>query len=377
MLTYKQVLEVCLQRIQQNINRFGTQFPFVGNGKQYGLGLNDHWMTSFWTGELWLAYAVSNNPCFQDAAASQLHSFRERLTHKINISHDLGFLYTLSARAQYQLTGDLAAHELALSAAEHLAARFNQQGEYIQAWGELGDSEEAGRMIVDTMLNIPLLFWASAETGEPHFADIATRHAHTTYRHLVRDDSSTAHTFYFDPQTGEPIGARTHQGYSDQSLWARGQAWAMLGFAIAYQWTQDATFLRASQETAERFLAELSTNCVPLWDLRLPADAPQLKDTSAAVIAAMAFLRLANLPPDKGSHDYATAAKQLIDAQIATAFEPTLDETEGLLAHATYHASPPELAEQYTLFGDYFFLETLAWLCGNHIDFWGPNDKVL
>lgn len=373
---YRQTLDLCLERIRSNVIRFGDQFPFIGDGIHYCLGANDHWMASFWTGELWLAFAVSNDTYYRDAAAAHFQSFRERLNNNVDISHDLGFLYTLSARAQYQMTHDVSARALALSAAGRLAERFNPKGGYIQAWGEIGDSVEGGRFIVDSMLNLPLLYWASAETGDSRFIEIANLHAHTTRRYIVRDDGSTAHTFFMDPRTGEPLGQKTHQGYSDDSLWARGQAWAILGFAIAYDWSGDESFLSTSQDTAVRFLGELPPDNVPLWDLRLTAGAPQLRDTSAAVIAAMGLLRLADYSSAEHGRNYASAARQLIDAQIVAAFDPALHEAEGLLEHATYHVTTPELREQYTLFGDYFFLEALAWLCGSRTDFWGNPSSL-
>lgn len=367
---YKQTLDICLQRIKQNITRFGDQFPYLGNGNHYKLGANDHWMAGFWTGELWLAFAVSKDSIYREAAAAQLNSYRSRLENSVNISHDLGFLYTLSARAQYQICHDQTALDLGLAAANKLAERFNSHGEYIQAWGEVGDEDEAGRFIIDSMLNIPLLYWATAESGDPRYSDIANRHARTTMRHIMREDGSMAHTFFMNPHTGEPIGQKTHQGYSDNSLWTRGQAWAILGFAIAYEWSGDAQMLNAGRKAASRFLTELSSDKVPLWDFRLEEDAPQLRDTSAAVIAAMGFLRLANLL-DEDSGQYSAFARQLIDAQIAAAFDPSPDGVEGLLGLSTYHATNSELAEQYTLFGDYFFFEALSWLCGQRTDFWG------
>ncbi len=372
MQLYQKALDLCIERIRHNIGRFDTQFPYIGSGDHYVLRENDHWMTSFWTGQLWLAYAATNDAVFREAASSHLASFRQRLEKRVDLSHDIGFLYTLSARAQFDLTADSAAQQLALEAADHLADRFNPTGDYIQAWGEMGDSAEAGRFIIDCLLNLPLLYWASVQTGDPRYADIANRHAETTRRYLVRPDGSTAHTFYMDTTTGEPIGQKTHQGYSDDSLWARGQAWAILGFATAYAWHSEPAFLVASQHTADRFLAEISADYFPLWDFRLPADAIQARDTSAAAIAAMGLLRLAELPEcrDKSAH-YSAAANKLITRLVEQAFDWSEDGVEGLLRHATYHASRAEYREQYTLFGDYFFLECLLWQCGHRIDLWG------
>jgi unsaturated chondroitin disaccharide hydrolase len=367
---YQKSLEICLERIRNNVTAFAGQYPFIGRDGRFILGANDHWMTSFWTGELWLACAITNDDFFRNAAASQLESFHQRLINNIDISHDLGFLYTLSGIAQYKLTGDERARYVALAAADRLIERFNPRGEYIQAWGSIDDAEEGGRFIVDCLLNLPLLYWATDQTGDAKYADIANRHAHTTLRYLVRPDGSTAHTFFMNPETGEPIGPKTAQGYADDSLWSRGQAWAINGFAIAYQWSGDPDFLSASQQTAVSFLAEINEDFIPYWDFRLPEDAPRVRDTSAAVIAAVGLMRLANLLSGADADRYQAAAHRLLDVQLEAVFDPALTAVQGLLPKATYHAAKPEYAEQYTLFGDYFFLEALAWRMGYDVDFW-------
>lgn len=367
---YEQTLDICLNRIRKNVTLFASQFPFIGRDDSFILGNNDHWMTSFWTGQLWLAYAITQDDFFRNAAATHLDSFQERLVNNIDISHDLGFLYTLSAIAQYKLTGNEQARTLALAAADRLIERFNSCGEYIQAWGEIGDSKEGGRFIVDCLLNLPLLYWATDQTGDPKYADIANRHARTTQRYIMRPDGSTAHTFFMNPETCEPIGPQTSQGYADDSLWSRGQAWAINGFAIAHRWSGDPDFLIASQQAADSFLAEINPDYIPLWDFRLPDDAPQVRDSSAAVIAAVGLLRLAKLLDGDKRDQYQSAAFRLLDTQLEAVFDPAPERVQGLLPKATYHAKEPEYTEQYTLFGDYFFLEALAWRAGYDVDFW-------
>ena len=375
-ITRTAALDICLRRVRANVSAFDGRFPFIGDGDRYILGENDHWMTGFWTGELWLSYAISGDDFFRRAAEAHLESFRQRLIDNAHINHDLGFLFTLSARAQYRLTGDEAARDLAIEAAGRLVERFNPKGEYIQAWKAIGDPQEGGRFIIDTLLNLPLLFWASEQTGDPRYADAASRHAHTTRRYLIRPDGSAYHTFFMDPHTGEPIGPKTHQGYADASLWSRGQAWAVTGFAIAAEWTGDPEFLATSRRAADRFLAEITPDYVPLWDFRLPEDEPRVRDTSAAAIAAVGLLRLAALLEEAnvnhgGAERYAAATNRLIDAQLEAAFDPSEEGVQGLLRDSSYHANRPELAQRYTLFGDYFFLEALAWLTGHPVDFWG------
>ena len=170
-------LQQAIENVRRNIPRFGDQYPHNGDGMAYVLTDNTHWMTSFWPGQLWLAYHVTGDETFRREAERRLASFEHRLVNRIDESHDLGFLYTLSARAQWQMTGDPAARQLGIDAAERLITRFHPKGEYIQAWGMMNDPIEGGRMIVDCLMNLPLLFWASYETGDPKYAEVASKHA--------------------------------------------------------------------------------------------------------------------------------------------------------------------------------------------------------
>jgi unsaturated chondroitin disaccharide hydrolase len=315
-----------------------------------------------------------------------LPTFRQRLQQQIHITHDLGFLFTLSARAQWQLTGDEEARQLALRAAQELVGRYRPAGRYIQAWGQASDPLENGRAIVDTLMNLPLLFWASGQTGNPAYRRAAQEHAETSRRYLLRPDGATYHTFFFDRESGEPIGPRTHQGYADDSLWARGQAWAIYGFALAAEWctapsvdgalsTDSApSFLDAARRAARRFLAELPPDGLPTWDLRLPEEAPHYPDSSAAAIAAGGLLRLARLEGSPDGGEFGRAARALLRSLAACCFE-TEPEAQGLLRHGTYHAHKKLGVDTFFICGDYFFLEALLAAQGQAPDFWGMEDS--
>ena len=364
-------LNQAVERIRSNIPRFGDQFPYYGDGKAYVLSDNTHWMTSFWTGQLWLAYIVSGDVVFRREAERRLASFEHRLVNRIHEDHDLGFLFTLSARAQWQITGDPEARNLAIAAADRLITRFHPKGEYIQAWGAMNDPAEGGRVIIDCLMNLPLLYWATHETGDPKYADIATQHARTTLRYLVRPDERTYHTFFFNQETGEPIGGKTAQGYSDDSLWSRGQAWAIYGFALVAEWTGDSAMLDTASSLAERFWAELSDDRVPLWDFRVPPEGPQKRDSSAGAIAACGMFKLATLIQEPALADTLKGqAAQLLSGLTESCFE-TEPTAHGLLRDASYNVNANRAVEQFMPFGDYFFLESLVLISGTMADFWG------
>lgn len=360
-------LDQAIGQVRRNIPRFGDKFPAVGEGMTYVLTDNTHWMTSFWTGQLWLAYAVTGDEAFRQEAERRLTSFEHRLDKHHDESHDLGFLYTLSARAQWQLTHHSAARQLGLDAAERLASRFHPLGNYIQAWGAMNDPVEGGRMIVDCMMNLPLLFWASHETGDPKFAHVAATHARTTRRYLVRPGDQTYHTFFFDQKTGEPLGGKTAQGYSDDSLWSRGQAWAIYGFALAADWMRDREMLDVARRLADRFWVELGDAPAPLWDFHVPPEGPQKRDSSAGAIAACGMFKIASLLEDASlSKSFRQRAESLTGACFETA-----PGAQGLLRDASYNVNSNQAVEQFMPFGDYYVLESLATMSGRGIDFWG------
>jgi unsaturated chondroitin disaccharide hydrolase len=364
-----------LARIGRQHWVFGDRFPVAGEGTRYQLTGNNHWLAGFWTGLLWLAYAATGDEHLRVHAESLLTTFRERLEKGVHITHDLGFLFGLSARAQWQLAGDEQARDLALRAANELVQRYRPAGRYIQAWGAVGDPQEGGRTIIDTLMNLSLLFWASQQTGDPHYRDAALAHAETSRRTLLRPDGASYHTFFFDQASGEPLGPRTHQGYADDSLWARGQAWAIFGFAVAADWCRDRDLLDASRRAARRFMAELPADGVPTWDLRLPGDAPHYRDSSAGAIAASGMLRLAGLVDGEERDEFRRSARALLDALVAHCFE-VRPQAQGLLRDGTYHAHKGWGVEAYFICGDYFFLEALLASEGGAPDFWGPKAKA-
>jgi unsaturated chondroitin disaccharide hydrolase len=372
---FQPVLAESLARIRRHHRAIGQQFPTIGEGSRYQLTENAHWLAGFWTGLLWLAYAATGEEDLRAHAESLLPTFQQRLVKRVHITHDLGFLFTLSARAQWQMTGDPAARELALQAAEELLRRYRPQGKYIQAWGPLDDPEEGGRAIIDTMMNLPLLFWAAKEAGEIWYRQAALAHAETSRKHLLRPDGAAYHTFFFDQETGEPIGPRTHQGYADDSLWARGQAWAIYGFALAAEWYRELSFLEAARRAARRFLAELPPDGVPRWDLRLPEDAPHHPDSSAGAIAAGGMLRIARLEGNQEGDEFRNCALALLDSLAVRCFESDPDAL-GLLRHGTYHVHKGLGVDAYFICGDYFFLEALLAMQERAPDFWGTGDPL-
>ena len=365
----EETISKATQRIIDNITKFGNLFPYAGSGHTYTLCENENWTAGFWTGLLWLAYSTGAADSIRDFAFDLLRTFERRLNERIHITHDLGFIFTLSAKAQWQLIQDETAKSLALRAADELWLRYRPVGKYIQAWGPLGDAEQGGRIIMDTMMNLPFLYWATHTTGNPRFAQAADDHTYTTLAHLIRPDGSSSHTFYFDQHTGKPRYPRTHQGYADDSLWARGQAWGVYGIALAAEWSSDLEFLAGATRVADRFWTELPENLIAPWDFRLPDGAPDHLDSSATAIAACGYFRLAGLIPDKRD-DYVGKGLALLGALIEHCWEDH-PQGQGLLRHGALHVPKGWYTDSYIIFGDYFFYEALLTAVERNPDFWG------
>lgn len=175
---WKFAIEDALVKIKQNIQKHPGKLPHIIEGQRYDWGENNDWIEGFYTGMMWLAYEFGQDPFYKEAAESYLASFKHRLDHHIELDHhDIGFLYSLSAVAQWRVTRSRAARELALQAADALLARWRPKIGVIQAWGKEDDPENGGRIIIDCLLNLPLLFWAHEQTGDAKYYDVAMKHA--------------------------------------------------------------------------------------------------------------------------------------------------------------------------------------------------------
>lgn len=338
---------------------------------------NVEWTTGFWTGELWLAYELSHKPCFLEAAQWQVGSFLDRIERRIDVGHhDMGFLYSPSCVASYKLTGNPVGRKAALLAADNLVSRFQEKGQFLQAWGVLG-AKDNYRLIIDCLLNLPLLYWATGETGNPLYADIATRHLHTAIKYVLRPDNSTYHTYFFDPETGLPLRGVTAQGYRDGSAWARGQAWGIYGAALAYRYLKDDESLAVYTKVLDFFLEHLPENCIPYWDFDFTDPSTEPRDSSALAIAACGMLEMARVIPDSPDASlYREYASRMCTAlwRYCAVRDPSI--SNGQLLHGTYARKSPyntcnnRGVDECNTWGDYYYMEALVRLKTDWIPYW-------
>lgn len=337
---------------------------------------NTEWTNGFWTGEIWLAYEHCGEERLKEAALIQVDSFLERIDRKIQVDHhDMGFLYSPSCVAAYRLTGSQAGREAAVKAADQLIARFHEKGEFIQAWGPMDEAQNY-RLIIDCLLNLPLLFWASGETGESVYEEIAKKHIRTALSCVIREDFSTWHTYYFDPETGEPKKGATCQGYRDGSAWARGQAWGIYGTALGYKYLRNPEYIRLFEGVADYYLRHLPKDLIPYWDLEFQSGEEQPRDSSAASIAACGMLEMAKyLEPEPAAY-YTGLAKRFLRALWDGYAVKDRCISNGLVLHSTYsNHSPYNTCNHYGVdecnsWGDYFYMEALTRLKGNWNTYW-------
>lgn len=360
---FEGALAFALDKIEANLKTFtpGLYPAPASVGLVYPGVKNVEWTSSFWTGMLWLAYEATGRALFRDAALSHLPDFRARLDNRqATDTHDLGFLYTLAAVNAWRLTGDEAARRMALKAADLLMQRFHEKAGIVQAWGNLNDPALKGRIIIDCAMNMPLLFWASEQTGNPYYREAALSHLERANQHLIRDNASSFHTYYFDADTGQPLKGTTAQGYADDSCWARGQAWGILGMPLNFRYVDDPSLLEVSRRLAHYYLNRLPTDQVCYWDLVFTAG-PQERDTSGAAIAACGLLELAKALPVTDPHraTYERAAAGTIASLAATYTTASTPRSNGILAQAVYNKPKNEGVNECNLWGDYFYVEAL------------------
>lgn len=325
-------------------------------------GGNFDWTTGFWTGMIWLAYELTGDDKYRAAAEIHVDSFRDRIERNIDCdTHDLGFLYTLSCVAAFKLTGNRKAEQTALLAADRLMTRYFPKAGIIQAHGDLNDPRLRGRMIIDGLMNLPLLYWAAEATGRPVYREAAETHARQTMRYIVREDASTYHTYYFDVESGEPRYGDTLQGYSDDSCWSRGQAWGIYGFTLSYVYTGERRFLETAMKLADYFLNRLPGDRVVYWDLIFTDDSGEEKDSSASAIAVCGLLEMARrLPEGEERSYYRNAALSILGSLIDGYATIGNDQSNALLLHSVNFKKAGRGVDEACLWGDYFYLEALV-----------------
>ncbi len=343
-----------------------TPFPYTTkNGLYTDGGHNPSWWTNgFWAGMMWLMYQQTKEDTYRKIAENCEEKLDESFLTFNRLHHDVGFMWLLSAVANYRLTGNEASKTRGLHAATLLCGRFNAQAKFIRAW----NYDKVGWGIIDCMMNIPLLYWASDTIGDPRFRYAAMTHADTAMTAFVRPDGSCNHIVSFDPVTGDVLETPGGQGYESGSSWSRGQSWALYGFTLSYIHTGKQEYLDTAKRVAHYFIANLDNTYVPAVDFRSPAG-DDMKDASAGCIAACGLIELSKLVPELEKDLYLRAAMNILKGidQHCCNYE---DNEQSIVQNGTEAYFSQTGVHIPIIYSDYYFMEALLKLKGNEVLFW-------
>ena len=327
-----------------------------------------HWWTNgFWPATMWQMYLATKDELYRDEAIRAEKMLDVNLVDFEGLSHDVGFMWLIQSGVRYALEGNKDSYARTMKAAQHLACRYNPNG-FIRAWNGEG---RQGWAIVDCMMNLPLLYWASEVTGDPRFRLIAMKHADTAMDVFIRPDGSCNHIIIFDAETGEVLDNPGGQGYESGSSWSRGQAWALYGFTLSYLHTGKQAYLDAAKRVANYFISQITDDYIPRCDFRQPAE-PVLKDDTAGPVAAAGLLVLAQQLPELEAVTYYDVAVKMLRAMEKEDINWELNDP-ALLQRCTsaYHDIP---GRHMTMnYADYYFVEAINMLRGQKMLFWYPN----
>lgn len=319
----------------------------------------NQWTSGFFPGLLWYMYQRDSADEWQSLAQEWTEGLEP--AKSITTTHDVGFIIFDSFGHGFLLTGDTAYRNVTVDAARSLATRFDPRIGAIRSWDTYGGPDARREwkypVIVDNLMNLELLFRAS-EWGHPEWKEIARRHAVTSARVHVREDGSTAHVALFDPSTGRLERTATWQGYSDSSVWARGQAWAIHGFTSAFGYTHDTVLLDAAKRTADWYIAHVPPDGVPWWDLRHPQIPGVERDASAAAIAASGLLDLSRRVSGEQSQRYRRVAERILRT-LSLQYLTRNTSMTSILAHSVGGRPQNSEVDVGIVYADYYFVEAL------------------
>ncbi|MCY1719039.1 glycoside hydrolase family 88 protein [Prolixibacteraceae bacterium Z1-6] len=315
------------------------------------------WTSGFFPGNLWMIYELSGNEKWKEKALQFTLPLEEEKWN--GGTHDMGFKMYCSFGQAIKYTNVANYREILVQSAKTLATRFNPTVGCIRSWDHNSDKWDYP-VIIDNMMNLELLLWAAKETGNDNFKEIAIIHAQTTLKDHFRKDNSSYHVIDYNPETGEVENKNTHQGYADESAWARGQAWGLYGFTMMYRETGMTEFLSQAEKIADFILNQpgIKEGKIPYWDFNAPNIPNEPYDASAGAIIASALFELSGFSNHKAI--YLEVAQKLLTTLSSDEFLAPVGENAGfLLEHSTGHKPKDSEIDVPLVYADYYFLEAI------------------
>lgn len=346
----KQAREKAVSQIERTLTATSGCFPHYTEKGRWVTTEDGVWTGGLWVGQLWLAYQWTGNERYRDAALSLMRRLEKRIDAP-DANFDLGFLLVPSFVRGYELLGEERLRQIALRGATRMLGFFHEKARLIYTVypDKTARYGPVGTAIIDIMMNLSLLWWAYKQIRDSHYYKVALLHAERTAELHIRPDGSTFHNVDFDLETGKILHRGTIHGYSDESTWARGQAWALYGFAMAYRATNDPVFYEIAQSLSAYFFRRLPVDNQPYWDLTDPDIPNTIRDTSAAAIAAIGWRVMSGAWPATG--------ERLVQALVCSTL--VAGDSNGILSHATAYKTQGRGVEEATVWGDYFLLRNL------------------
>lgn len=356
-------------KMSAECDRIGSRIPYIAENGVYKEDKAETdiiwWTNGFWPGMLWQMYHAEGDEKYRAAAREVEEKLDRAFDIYTGLHHDVGFMWLHSAVADYRLTGDERSKARALHAAHLLAGRYNPRGKFIRSWNR----DRSGWVIVDSMMNIPLLYWARDVLGDPRFEYVAMDHADTVMKYTVREDGSCNHIIVLNPENGELMETPGGQGYASGSSWSRGQSWAIYGFALSYAHTGKEEYLDTAKKVANYFIAQTDrTDHVALIDFRAPKE-PVYWDSTAGVCAACGMLEIAKHVPELEREFYLESAMKILKAtdEKFCNWDPDYDSIVQMGSGAYHSESDRHMP---IIYGDYFFIEAVLRLLDKDFLIW-------
>lgn len=365
-------LDLIAQKTLEDETTIGAAFPYVTHpdgswdtmsvsisagytGENWSHG---NWFCGFWVGLLLTSYLHTGDEKYLKLASDRMVMVEERASD--GNTHDIGFIFLSSAMPFYRITGDMRHRATALRAADKLRSRLivTKRGSYISSWGPMTDSRGRAASAIDTMANIPLLYWAGKEADDASFHLAAEEHAKMTMLSFNRADNTQFHAVEYDTTTGERLRGYTFQGAHDDSYWSRGTGWAVMGLVVTAANSGNVNYLTQAIAISEKWFEVLGDKAVPPYDFDATGeDVPE--DSAASAIMAAGLLDLADLHPNKTIAAYWHSKAEFLIKGLCDGYLAVEDWHRGILKHGCYsepHKIGPDAA---VMFGDYFFAEAL------------------
>lgn len=312
------------------------------------------WTCGFPPGTMWQMYELSKDEKWKETAIKNTLKL-DGVQYRTN-THDLGFMVFCSFGNAYRLTGNEKYKDVIIQASESLITRFNEKIGCIRSWDH-GDWKFP--VIIDNMMNLEMLFWASKETGDPKYKDVAIRHADVTIENHFRENMSSYHVIDYDALTGKPLAKKTHQGFSDESAWGRGQAWGLYGFTVMFRETGDSKYLEVAKDIADFIIENLPDDKVSYWDYNDPKIPNTYRDVSAAAITASALFELA-MYDVAANTKYFDTANEIVKSLNSKVYRAEVETNGGfLLMHSVGHLPGDSEIDVPINYADYYYLEAL------------------